>query len=272
MMEESVAFVKEHAVEVFICLGFVRVLYKALTFKNRPTIVDLADRCQTDAEKKALKRRNHVHRLRTALFYVPFVPIACLVLDGLVMKLFIVLMSYMMIEEYVCIIAPIPDAQRRKEVHLQSISKPSNLKLEQEYERDYTLTASDRILQLTAVLTVLGAWIGRFDVLVLTIIICSLIIFSFHVFQAILGRVPTNRDSLSHLALHFFGYLWLCVPLSHIIIPLDWPSGKGLSALLLWTSWIGDGAAYYIGSKFGRHKPFGDVSPNKSTEVILLDN
>jgi CDP-diglyceride synthetase len=33
--------------------------------------------------------------------------------------------------------------------------------------------------------------------------------------------------------------------------------------MLLLTGWIGDGAAYYVGKNFGRHKAMPNVSPNK---------
>jgi CDP-diglyceride synthetase len=39
--------------------------------------------------------------------------------------------------------------------------------------------------------------------------------------------------------------------------------GGSLLVMLLLTGWIGDGAAYYVGKNFGRHKAMPNVSPNK---------
>lgn len=40
--------------------------------------------------------------------------------------------------------------------------------------------------------------------------------------------------------------------------------------MLLLTGWIGDGAAYYVGKNFGRHKAMPNVSPNKVFPSSLL--
>jgi len=46
--------------------------------------------------------------------------------------------------------------------------------------------------------------------------------------------------------------------------------GGGYATMALCVSWIGDAAAYYVGSRFGSHK-VTQISPNKSWEGIIAE-
>lgn len=51
--------------------------------------------------------------------------------------------------------------------------------------------------------------------------------------------------------------------MAHGILLVDLPNGAGYTIIILGVSWIGDASAYYVGSRFGRHKV---------TEVLFFDS
>ncbi len=80
---------------------------------------------------------------------------------------------------------------------------------------------------------------------------------------ALLGRTPV-RESLPAIGTFSFGIPYIALPiaaLSHLQRRDPW-----LVFLLFAIVWLGDSAAYYLGSLFGRHKLAPTVSPNKSWE------
>lgn len=52
--------------------------------------------------------------------------------------------------------------------------------------------------------------------------------------------------------------------LAHVILFLDSGSGRRALLFLLLCVWVGDSAAYYVGSSLGRRKLAPDISPNKT--------
>ena len=79
----------------------------------------------------------------------------------------------------------------------------------------------------------------------------------------LLGRTPVE-ESIVALGALGFGVPYLALPLSslHYLQQLD----PWLIFLLLAIVWLGDSAAYYVGSAWGRHKMAPVVSPKKSWE------
>ena len=71
----------------------------------------------------------------------------------------------------------------------------------------------------------------------------------------------TDRVTTTLLAVTYVGWL-----LGHGIALRALPSGGALVLLLLGVTWIGESAAYFIGSSVGRHKLAPLVSPNKTIE------
>jgi phosphatidate cytidylyltransferase len=115
-----------------------------------------------------------------------------------------------------------------------------------------------------------------------------MILLTWHMSLALFHFQPISHATLNRLSLHCFGFLWIGLNTAHATLILRWsvPSlssssssvvhasssnsiffwSGGVLALMLWTSWIGDAAAYYIGSRYGFHKIFSNVSPKKSLE------
>jgi hypothetical protein len=95
---------------VITCL--IYVIIKWIRRPNRPTLEETKE--LSPEETKEIRKKNHVHRVRTALFYVPFVPIASVVAPP-IMICFLILMTLGAINEYIVIVAPLSDEEKRKE-------------------------------------------------------------------------------------------------------------------------------------------------------------
>jgi phosphatidate cytidylyltransferase len=83
---------------------------------------------------------------------------------------------------------------------------------------------------------------------------------------ALLGRTPV-RESLPALGAFSFGIPYVALPIAalcHLQRRDPW-----LVFLLVAIVWLGDSAAYYAGSQFGKHKMAPVVSPNKSWEGAI---
>ena len=82
----------------------------------------------------------------------------------------------------------------------------------------------------------------------------------------LLSRVPLS-ETLDALGILGFGVLYFALPISslHYLQQAD----PWLVFLLLAVVWLGDTAAYYAGSRLGRHKMAPVISPKKSWEGSL---
>ena len=82
----------------------------------------------------------------------------------------------------------------------------------------------------------------------------------------LLSRVPLS-ETLDALGILGFGVLYFALPISslHYLQQAD----PWLVFLLFAVVWLGDTAAYYVGSRIGRHKMAPVISPKKSWEGSL---
>jgi phosphatidate cytidylyltransferase len=84
-----------------------------------------------------------------------------------------------------------------------------------------------------------------------------------------LFRFRDIRQVAGETALVCFGFLYVPLLLSHLVLLRLDPHGSQWIFLLLVIVMTGDSAAYYTGSSFGRHKLYEAVSPKKSIEGAL---
>lgn len=96
---------------------------------------------------------------------------------------------------------------------------------------------------------------------------CTLI---FLVFATLfLFRFKEISTVVTHLALVCFGYLYLSLLLSHMVLLRDLPYGRQWVFLVLLIVMASDSAAYFTGMNFGRRKLYPAISPNKSIEGAI---
>lgn len=92
-----------------------------------------------------------------------------------------------------------------------------------------------------------------------------LLAMAFHVFHFEKGASVSAIDfNITLGGVFYLGWLG-----SYLISMRDLPDGIWWFLLVLPVMWIGDGAAYFIGSNFGRHKMSPRISPNKSWEGYI---
>ena len=79
--------------------------------------------------------------------------------------------------------------------------------------------------------------------------------------MVLLARTPLD-ETLESLGILAFGLPYFAVPLASIYRLQQ--RDRGLIFLLLAIVWLGDTAAFYVGSRFGRHKMAPTISPKKT--------
>jgi phosphatidate cytidylyltransferase len=85
-----------------------------------------------------------------------------------------------------------------------------------------------------------------------------------------LFRFSDIKQAASEAALLFFGIVYVPYLLGYLILLRNHPSGLNWILLILFIVMSGDSAAYFFGSRFGKHKLYPAVSPNKSVEGALF--
>lgn len=82
----------------------------------------------------------------------------------------------------------------------------------------------------------------------------------------LLFSIREIRQSAAEAALFWFGFAYVPLLLSHLVLLRSLPGGIDWVFLLLLIVMSGDTAALYVGSSIGKRKLYPIVSPNKSIE------
>lgn len=99
----------------------------------------------------------------------------------------------------------------------------------------------------------------------LVLAVVALLAMAYHVFHFEQGAsVPAVDFNITVGGVLYLGWLG-----SYLISVRNLPDGVWWLLLVLPVMWMGDGAAYFIGSNFGRHKLSPRISPNKSWEGYI---
>ncbi len=78
------------------------------------------------------------------------------------------------------------------------------------------------------------------------------------------------KQAAAEAGLIFFGVIYVPYLLGYLILLRSCPSGLDWILLILFIVMSGDSAAYFGGCRFGKHKLYPAVSPNKSVEGALF--
>jgi phosphatidate cytidylyltransferase len=229
--------------QAFSWLGLGYVIYRALFVDNGPTFED-----------DPSPARNHLLRLTTAAFYVPFVIVSAVYVPN-VIHIFMTIMVTKGLGEFIeCLI-------------------PARASKEEGAKKKYKFSRMDRLVQLLGGLQVVLCHFLSELGLSLGLALAFVIILCFFLFKTVQeGHNPLPPNTVRNLAFYLFGWVWIAWTISHCpAIYHTSPYGGSMLAMLLLTGWIGDGAAYYVGKNFGRHKAMPNVSPNKSWEGIIAE-
>ena len=78
------------------------------------------------------------------------------------------------------------------------------------------------------------------------------------------------RNSFKSISLSLGGIIYIPFLFSFIILLREIPDwGTKLVITLFFVTWMGDSGAYFIGTKWGKHKSFSRLSPYKSFEGFI---
>eukprot|EP01127_Copromyxa_protea_P012348 TRINITY_DN3206_c0_g1_i1.p1 TRINITY_DN3206_c0_g1~~TRINITY_DN3206_c0_g1_i1.p1 ORF type:complete len:370 (-),score=53.49 TRINITY_DN3206_c0_g1_i1:86-1120(-) len=227
--------------QIACVVGFLFVIHRAFTLNNYPLL-----------ENDPKPREAHKWRLITAAFYMPFVP-GSAIFFPVIFKLFLTLMIYLGVEEFMQIV-----------FQLRARADPSSNKF-------LKLLTMTKKLQLAGVAVAISAFPGEMVLFVLAFYGCFIFLISLYMKN--FSRLEFSNDwflGLSTLCIYLLCLIWVFGSLSHGILLVDLPYGGGYCTIVLFVSWVGDAAAYYVGSKFGRSK-VSEISPNKSWEGIFAE-
>ena len=78
-----------------------------------------------------------------------------------------------------------------------------------------------------------------------------------------------GKAVLQSLGAMVFAQLYIPFLLSHVLLLFQVPSGRQWIFLLFFVIFAGDTGAYYVGHRWGRHKLWPAVSPNKTVEGAI---
>ncbi|MFC7441717.1 phosphatidate cytidylyltransferase [Laceyella putida] len=78
-----------------------------------------------------------------------------------------------------------------------------------------------------------------------------------------------NQFDLFQMAYLFVGAIYIGYGFSYMMQTIWKPNGLAWSLLVILVTWANDSGAYFIGKRWGKHKLWPDISPNKTIEGSL---
>lgn len=116
-------------------------------------------------------------------------------------------------------------------------------------------------LILFGLLPLFGAYSGD-----ATALLCGLVLALIALLLYTLSRYATFAHPYEIISRSGFGYLYLGLCSAHLILLMGLPQGRAWLLLLTAITAASDTAAFYTGSKFGKHKLCPAISPKKTWE------
>lgn len=123
--------------------------------------------------------------------------------------------------------------------------------------------------QVLFVPVLLGVWamllcsyLGVSNWLTLGILITFCLVFGYAVF-----KFPAF--GVEDIAVNFLGLIYIGWTLSHLILLGAMDNGRVLVFMAFLAMWANDSGAYFIGTWFGKRRPWGTISPKKSVEGTI---
>lgn len=102
-----------------------------------------------------------------------------------------------------------------------------------------------------------------------TIAISGVILFIYMYYMLCNSVTSKGKLSILDTSLVFLTTLYITIGFTSIVLLRDLPHGHLLILLVFIGAWVTDGAAYFVGRAFGKHKLIPDVSPKKTVEGAI---
>lgn len=102
-----------------------------------------------------------------------------------------------------------------------------------------------------------------------TIAITGVIVFVYMYYLMCISVVSKGKLCILDSSLVFMTTLYITIGFTSIVMLRDLPHGNLLILLVFIGAWVTDGAAYFVGRAFGKHKLIPDVSPKKTVEGAI---
>lgn len=99
-----------------------------------------------------------------------------------------------------------------------------------------------------------------------TLAIIGVVIFVYMYYLLCDSVVSKGKLSVLDSSLVFLTTLYITIGFTSIVLLRDLPHGNLMILLVFIGAWVTDGAAYFVGRAFGKHKLIPDVSPKKTIE------
>ena len=99
--------------------------------------------------------------------------------------------------------------------------------------------------------------------------VIAAVLFIYMYYLMVLAVVSKGTKNIMDMSLVFLTTAYISIGFASILMLRDLPHGQFLYLLVFIGAWVTDGAAYFVGRAFGKHKLIPDVSPKKTVEGAI---